>query len=123
MKYYKDKDGGIYAFESDGSQDEFIDPSLTLLDAAGLAAARAAQTAANAPTREQMVATANAQRDSLLAMAALRIAPLQYAVDLETATESDMTSLTTWKLYSIQVNRVSDQAGFPSVIDWPVQPS
>lgn len=123
MKYYKDKDGGIYAFESDGSQDEFIDPGLTLLDAAGLAAARAAQAAANAPTREQMVSAANAQRDSLLAVAALRIGPLQYAVDLDAATEPDKANLKAWKLYSVEVNRVSEQAGFPQAIDWPVQPS
>lgn len=123
MKYYQDKDGGIYAFESDGSQDEFIDPGLTLLDDAGLAAARAAQEAANAPTPDQMVVAANAQRDSLLAVAALRIAPLQYALDLEAATEADKTNLTAWKLYSVEVNRVSDQSGFPVTINWPAQPS
>lgn len=123
MKYYKDKYGNIYAFPDDGSEDEFIDPKLILLDAAGLAAARAAQAAANAPTPEELLATANAQRDSLLAIAALRIPPLQYAVDLDAATEADRASLTAWKLYSVEVNRVSGQAGFPAEIDWPVQPS
>ena len=29
MKHYKDENGQVYAFESDGSQDDFIPPSLT----------------------------------------------------------------------------------------------
>ncbi|BAP37725.1 hypothetical protein AS4_27850 [Acinetobacter guillouiae] len=28
MKYFKDKDGSVYAFEDDGSQDEFITPTM-----------------------------------------------------------------------------------------------
>lgn len=28
MKYFKDKDGSVYAFEDDGSQDEFITPAM-----------------------------------------------------------------------------------------------
>lgn len=123
MKYYKDKFGDIYAFESDGSQDAFIAPDLTLLDAAGLAAARAVQAAANAPTSEQVLASANTQRDSLLTVAALRIAPLQYAVDLNTATDAETKNLMTWKQYSVDINRVSEQTGFPLTIAWPVQPS
>ncbi|MDF3201867.1 tail fiber assembly protein [Pseudomonas sp. 1912-s] len=123
MKYYKDKVGNIYAFESDGSQDAFIAPDLTLLDAAGLAAARAAQAAVNAPTPEQVLAAANTRRDSLLAVAALRIAPLQYAVDLNTATDAETKNLMTWKQYSVDINRVSEQIGFPLTIAWPVQPS
>lgn len=123
MKYYKDKGLNIYAFESDGSQDAFIDPGLTLLDATGLVAARASQAAANAPTLEQALTSANSHRDNLLAIAALRIAPLQYAIELNIATDADMKSLTKLKLYCIAVNRVSEQADFPSIIDWPAQPS
>lgn len=28
MKYFKDKDGSVYAFDDDGSQDEFITPAM-----------------------------------------------------------------------------------------------
>lgn len=45
------------------------------------------------PTPEQALAAANAQRDEQLTLAALRIAPLQDAVDLEDATTEDLASL------------------------------
>jgi hypothetical protein len=31
MKYYKDKNNQVYAYEADGSQDEFIKPSLVAI--------------------------------------------------------------------------------------------
>ncbi len=123
MKYYKDKDGAIYAYESDGSQDAYIDPSFELLDDDGLAAARAAQALANAPTPEQVLAEANAQRDLLLTVAGLRVAPLQDAVDLDIATASDTANLKLWKQYRVAVNRVSEQPGFPATINWPAPPA
>ncbi len=124
MKYYINRETGeVFAYESDGSQDSFIAPDLELLDDAGLAAARAAQAAANAPTPEQVLAAANAQRDALLVSAGLRIAPLQDAVDLDAATADDVASLRLWKEYRVAVNRVSGQAGFPALIDWPVAPA
>ena len=82
MKYYIDRATcEVFAYESDGSQDSFISHDLELLDDKGLAEVRAAQEAAAAPTPEQVLQSANAQRDSLLAVAGLRIAPLQDAVD------------------------------------------
>jgi len=75
------------------------------------------------PTGAEVLAAANAQRDSLLSVAALRIAPLQDAVDLGSATADDTASLTAWKQYRIAVNRISAQAGFPTTIDWPAPPA
>lgn len=128
MKYYLDSKSPadrpeIYAFESDGSGDAFIGPHLILLDAAGLAIARAAQEKASAPTLDELRVSAHARRDSLLATAALRIAPLQYAADLNLATDAEASSLIDWKQYSVDVNRVSDQAGFPVTLDWPAPPA
>lgn len=122
MKSYIDKNGEIWQFPEDGSEDSFMPSGLELLDKNGLEAARKAQEAANAPTLEQLVDAANLQRDSLLAFAALRIAPLQYAVDLDSATDSEQLNLTAWKQYSIEVNRVSEQVSFPENIVWPVVP-
>jgi len=124
MKYYiKRATGEVFAYESDGSQDSFISPDLELLDDKGLAEVRAAQEAAAAPTPEQVLQSANAQRDSLLAVAGLRIAPLQDAVDLGSATDTDMANLKLWRQYRVAVNRVSEQAGFPATIDWPAPPA
>ncbi|WP_248794556.1 tail fiber assembly protein [Pseudomonas sp. MWU13-2105] len=124
MKYYiRRATGEVFAYESDGSQDSFISPDLELLDDKGLAEVRAAQEAAAAPTPEQVLQSANAQRDALLASAGLRIAPLQDAVDLDVATGADTVNLKLWKQYRVAINRVSEQPGFPATIDWPTPPA
>lgn len=73
-------------------------------------------------TPDQVLARAQAQRDGYLAMAALRIAPLQDAVDLGRATAVESANLKKWKEYRVDVNRVSEQTGFPTDITWPVSP-
>jgi hypothetical protein len=62
------------------------------------------------------------ERDGLLYEAGLRIAPLQDAVDLGTTTEAEQAALLEWKAYRVDLNRIEDQPGFPSEIDWPAQP-
>ena len=64
-----------------------------------------------------------AQRDALLRDAVLRIAPLQYAEDIGDASHEEQLQLLEWKLYSVELNRIEQQAGFPSAISWPVVPS
>lgn len=66
---------------------------------------------------------ANAKRDDLLALAGLRVAPLQDAVDLGAATATDIANLKLWKQYRVDVNRVSGQAGFPTIVNWPQVPA
>lgn len=74
------------------------------------------------PTPVEILASVNTQRDSLLSAAALRIAPLQDAIDLGTATDTDVANLKLWKSYRVAVNRVPGQVGFPATIDWPTPP-
>lgn len=76
-----------------------------------------------APTPEELKMMALAQRDQLLAVAAIRIAPLQDAVDLGRATPGAIARLQQWKGYRVDLNEVDQQDGFPLVIDWPVAPS
>lgn len=75
------------------------------------------------PTSEELVVMALAKKDELLTAAALRIAPLEDAVDLGEATDADIVSLKSWKLYRVAVNRVEQQPGFPHEIEWPLSPS
>lgn len=51
------------------------------------------------------------------------IAPLQDAVDIDEATEADMSLLRLWKKYRVALSKVEAQAGYPAVIDWPVPPA
>ncbi|WP_448724279.1 tail fiber assembly protein [Pseudomonas farris] len=61
-------------------------------------------------------------RDNLLRDAQLRIAPLQYAEKLGTATPEEQASLMDWMRYSVELNRIEQQDQFPSAIVWPPQP-
>ncbi|MFJ2461807.1 tail fiber assembly protein [Pseudomonas neuropathica] len=61
-------------------------------------------------------------RDVLLRDAVLRIAPLQYAEDIGDASHDEQLLLIEWKLYSVELNRIEKQIGFPDEITWPVAP-
>ena len=74
------------------------------------------------PTPEELAQLALEARDRLLTNATIRIAPLQYAVDLGDASHDDMEKLNAWKQYCVALNRIEVQAGFPQSINWPVLP-
>lgn len=71
---------------------------------------------------DALAAQASATRDGLLSIAAIRIAPLQDAVDLEEATADDIALLKKWKKYRVDLNRIDQQQGYPKTINWPVVP-
>jgi len=74
------------------------------------------------PRKEHMELAARTRRDVLLERALSRMAPLQDAVDLDIATQAERSALTAWKTYRVLVNRVSEQAGYPDSIEWPMEP-
>lgn len=74
--------------------------------------------AAPAPTAGELLT----HRDVLLAQASLRIAPLQYAVDLKDATDDEKAALKSWKQYSVALNRIEQQSDFPAAVEWPKAP-
>jgi hypothetical protein len=123
MEHYIDRSNGEVLAYEDGTRDEDKRPGIEPLSDEELAEIRAAQAAANAPTPEQILREANARRDELLVLAGLRIAPLQDAVDLDEATSTEIASLKLWKQYRVAVNRVPDQAGFPTSVIWPSVPA
>ncbi|MEQ2027877.1 tail fiber assembly protein [Xenorhabdus szentirmaii] len=72
------------------------------------------------PTPEQLQEQAESQKQYLMSQATKSIAPLQYAVDLEMATDGERAALTAWKKYCVLLNRV-DCSAAPD-IDWPKAP-
>ena len=74
------------------------------------------------PTNLELSATALAECDRLLAVAAIRIAPLQDAVDLGTATSEGVALLKEWKEYRVALNAIPQAVKFPSSINWPEPP-
>ena len=75
------------------------------------------------PTHEELLVLASAERDRRLTVAAIRIAPLQDAVDLGKGTPAKTALLKKWKEYRIDLDDVPDQAGYPGAINWPDEPS
>ncbi|MCU6186026.1 tail fiber assembly protein [Citrobacter cronae] len=60
------------------------------------------------------------QKDELLGLATSKIAPLQDAVDLDIATESEAALLIKWKKYRVLINRIQSEDA-PD-INWPPMP-
>jgi Caudovirales tail fibre assembly protein. len=74
-------------------------------------------------TQEQLSSSALSMRDDLLRAAALHVAPLKDAVDIGEATAAEEQQLLAWKKYRVALNRITEQPGFPTVIEWPDMPS
>ncbi|MDC9748664.1 tail fiber assembly protein [Proteus mirabilis] len=72
------------------------------------------------PTKEQLVLKAESDKASLIAEATIKISPLQDAVDIGNATDSEISMLRSWKEYRVNVNRV-DSSLAPD-IEWPQKP-
>lgn len=72
------------------------------------------------PTKEQLIAEAEQQKQSLLAEATEAIAPMQDAVDLDIVTDEEIVLLKEWKKYRVLLNRV-DTSLAPD-IEWPQKP-
>ncbi|MCL0015443.1 MULTISPECIES: tail fiber assembly protein [unclassified Providencia] len=115
MKYYKDKNNEVYAYESDGSQDAFITDDLTLISEQ-----EALAITNPPPSKEQLIAEAEYQKQALLNEATAAIAPLQDAVDLGIATDEEREQLREWKESRVLLSRVDISSA--SDIIWPEKP-
>ena len=73
-------------------------------------------------TSEQLLTLARVERDRLLTYATLRINPLQYAADIDEASEEDLALLKLWKKYSSAVNKTETKPGWPETPQWPETP-
>ncbi|MFE2005665.1 tail fiber assembly protein [Pseudomonas guariconensis] len=110
--------GEVYEFEPDGSQDSIIPSDLVAMTLEEIDAHLHPM-----PTYAELLAVALAERDQFLSIAAIRIAPLQDAVDLGEASAAEEQALVAWKRYRVAVNRIDQQVGFPGQIDWPAPPA
>ncbi|WP_342649073.1 tail fiber assembly protein [Pseudomonas sp. REB1044] len=75
------------------------------------------------PEPADPLTAAQAEAARLRAIADSAIAPLQDAVDLDDATEAEEALLKQWKRYRVALNRLPEQPGYPSAIDWPAPPA
>jgi hypothetical protein len=132
MKYYKSPTGEVFAFESDGSQDEWIGEDLILMTDEEV------HIHLNPPlSAEEIKATSTNQLATLNTAAAAQIARIQdridtlgYGVDAGEATEEDEAelaaltiSLKAWKAYKFALGKVTKQPTWPAAPVWPVEPA
>lgn len=73
------------------------------------------------PTSAQLIDAAKDQMSVLLAKAAEAITPLQYAVDVDDATDAELARLKAWKQFSVALNRL-DLSTAPDIA-WPEEPA
>lgn len=73
------------------------------------------------PTKEQLIAEAEAQKAALITAASETIAILKDAIDLGKATKGEEASLLAWREYRVLLMRV-DTSLAPD-IEWPVKPT
>ncbi|GAM51542.1 hypothetical protein EBME_0233 [bacterium endosymbiont of Mortierella elongata FMR23-6] len=57
-----------------------------------------------------------------MSQAALKVAPLQDAVDLNIATDDEKQLLKEWKLYRVALNRIEQHSSLSAEIEWPKPP-
>ncbi|WP_060507159.1 tail fiber assembly protein [Pseudomonas sp. NBRC 111124] len=76
-----------------------------------------------AQTEAVHLAQVQAEVARLRAQADAAIAPLQDALDLDEATDDETALLKEWKRYRVALNRLPEQQGYPTDIDWPAPPA
>lgn len=64
---------------------------------------------------------AQSQKNNLMQVANDHITPLQYAVDLDMATDEEKQQLLNWKKYCVQLSRAD--VSNPELIVWPTPPA
>lgn len=111
MKYYRDPaTGELFAYEADGSQDDYIKPNLVPISDEEFAAL-------TAPTQSDIEAIARAKRDQLLAEQVDPIVCNPFRFDcLEPEMQLAIIA------YRQALLDITQQAGFPHEIVWPTAP-
>lgn len=73
-------------------------------------------------TKEELAVIANSELSRLISLATQKIQTFQDAVDLGISTPEEEAALLSWKRYRVELSRLPNMAGWPSDIQWPVQP-
>jgi hypothetical protein len=115
MKYFKDDKNNVYAYEDDGSQDEFIRPEFI-----PISEDEAKKLTNPGYSHEQLVAFAVAKKSEMFAQATYEISWRQDAVDTGKSTTEIESQLYGWKEYRFKLHAVDTSN--PQNINWPAPP-
>ncbi|MGU4317698.1 tail fiber assembly protein [Escherichia coli] len=116
MKYYKDENNVVYAYDAYGTQDAFIKEGLVPITRSEAMAIINPQ-----PTHEQLIQAAENERQRLLSAADAIMLDWRTELMLGEISDANRAKLSAWLLYKNQVKAV-DVTTDPEHVNWPVIP-
>lgn len=116
MKYYKDENNVVYAYDAYGTQDAFIKEGLV-----PITRSEAMAIINPPPTHEQLIQAAENERQRLLSAADAIMLDWRTELMLGEISDANRAKLSAWLLYKNQVKAV-DVTTYPE-INWPPEPN
>ena len=116
MKYYKDENNVVYAYDAYGTQDAFIKEGLV-----PITRSEAMAIINPPPTHEQLIQAAENERQRLLSAADAIMLDWRTELMLGEISDANRAKLSAWLLYKNQVKAV-DVTTDPEHVNWPVPP-
>ncbi len=115
MKFYKDNSNKVYAFEAEGSQDDYIGEHLI-----PITEAEAMAITNPPPTPDQLAASIRAERDRKIADVTWRYERIARQERLGISPTDNITAL---DAYVQALADITLQATFPQSVTWPEVPA
>ncbi|HED6312603.1 TPA: tail fiber assembly protein [Escherichia coli] len=116
MKYYKDENNVVYAYDAYGTQDAFIKEGFV-----PITRSEAMAIINPPPTHEQLIQAAENERQRLLSAADAIMLDWRTELMLGEISDANRAKLSAWLLYKNQVKAV-DVTTDPEHVNWPVIP-
>ena len=116
MKYYKDENNVVYAYDAYGTQDAFIKEGLT-----PITRSQAMAIVNPPPTQEELIQAAENERQRLLAAADAVMLDWRTELMLGEISDANKAKLSAWMAYKNEVKAV-DVTTDPEHVNWPVTP-
>ncbi|WP_083275038.1 tail fiber assembly protein [Edwardsiella hoshinae] len=116
MKYFKDNQGVVYAFASDGSQDSCIEEGMQ-----PISESEAMEIINPPPTKDDLIKAAEQEKVALLSEVETVTKLWQTQLALGIITEKDKETLTEWMRYAQQIDNVN--ISLAPDITWPSKPA
>ncbi|ENP3040916.1 tail fiber assembly protein [Salmonella enterica] len=116
MKYYKDENNVVYAYDGHGTQDAFIKEGLI-----PITRGEAMAIINPPPTYEELIQAAENERQRLLSAADAIMLDWRTELMLGEISDANRVKLSAWQAYKNEVKAV-DVTTDPEHVNWPVIP-
>ena len=117
MKYYKDENNVVYAYDAHGTQDAFIKEGLM-----PITRSEAMAIINPPPTHEQLIQAAENERQRLLVAADAVMLDWRTELMLGEISDANRAKLSAWLAYKNQVNAVDKNEAITEGFNWPNAP-